>query len=164
VAATSEPPIKSVRYSVTTPDCIDGDPAMGFDGVGAGVAVPSRLTSNFQNHDFSVEVWAWFTDSSAADRALSMIGQPGTDQQLHLLRRNNVAFFGLFGDDLSGSTALAPNQWWHLVFTWTASTKQQMIFVNGKSDAQRTSTGSLKVPAWSIGQVGRYPAARRAGP
>jgi RHS repeat-associated protein len=137
---------------------IEGDPAMGFDGASASVPVPGKLTPNFQNHDFSVEVWAYFTDSSAADRPLFSIGQPGTDQYLHLLRRNNVALFGFFSDDLGGATTLSPNQWWHLVFTWSAATKQRTIYVNGAVDAQGSSSGSLNVPFWSVGQVGRWPA------
>src|SRR5439155_8905956 len=103
--------------------------AMQFDGISGAVSLPTAFDAPFQNHDFTVETWAYFTDANTADRSIFGAGAAANDQGLHITRRNNAPFMGSYADDIQGVTVLSPNRWWHLAFTLVAATTQQAIYV-----------------------------------
>ncbi|HWB33879.1 MAG TPA: LamG domain-containing protein [Candidatus Paceibacterota bacterium] len=130
--------------------------ALSFNGSSNYITPGTALAATFQNSSFSVSTWVMFRDTSNSDEALVSIGSSATDQQFHMLRRNDKMFMGFFFDDLTGSQTIAANRWYHITETWDASTKRQAIYVNGVLDASRTSSGSLNVPTGSTLYIAKY--------
>jgi len=125
-----------------------------FNGVNSYIQIP--YLSVFNQHSFTVVLWARFSDELTNDKGLFIQCQGGaTDKCLTILRRNVKTFFGFWGDDLSGNTYLSRNRWWFLVYTWDPSTKQRNITVNGKLDISGTSSGLLNITSGQ-GTIGYY--------
>jgi hypothetical protein len=115
-----------------------------FNGVNTYITVPYLLV--FNQHSFTITLWAKFDDESTSDKALFVSCQStNTDQCLIILRRYVTPRFCFFNDDLLSNTYLSRNKWWFLAFTWDSSTKQRNITINGKLDAGGTSSGLLTV-------------------
>ncbi len=61
---------------------------------------------------------------------------------------------GFLGNDLGDPTVLSKGTWYHIAFRYTATSKQQTIFVNGDQTSSRTApthfkgTGTLFVGSW----------------
>lgn len=144
-----------VNFSGNTTSGSDGNGAIAFDGVNDNIAV-TNMTPYFQNKSFTFSTWVYFNNTSASDMALVSIGPGGTDTCLHITRRNNRMYFGLYADDLNGVQILDMNTWYYVTCTFDATTRAQKIYVNGIVDASRTSTGLLNVPANNTLYIGAY--------
>lgn len=123
----------------------DADPSMAFANAGH-VSLGSGMNSIFQNHDFSIEAWAFFTVNATENPVLGFDGSGITDGSLHLTRRSTdggVLRLGFYSDDMLGNTAMTLGQWWAIGCTWAAATKQRIIYLNGLPDKVGTSAGAL---------------------
>ena len=67
-----------------------------------------------------------------------------TDQCLFLNLRNRLLYFGFFGDDTTGSTAVAVNTWYHAAFVYDNTTARRYIYLNGVLDGQSSAVNSLQ--------------------
>ncbi len=113
-----------------------------FDGTDDEVVVNNFSGESLKN-SFTVETWVKFDKvNKGTDNGIFEHGtQWGKGKMLHLTERNGRFYFGFNGDDLSGSTTLQANKWYHVAFVYDANTKYQKIFVNGNLDSQRLAGG-----------------------
>jgi hypothetical protein len=54
---------------------------------------------------------------------------------------NDKIYFGFFGDDLPGYTTINFDQWNHVAYVYDRANSEQLIYLNGKQDANRTCYG-----------------------
>jgi hypothetical protein len=86
-------------------------------------------------------MWFYSTALSSADYGL--FGQyyaQTTDQSLHYLIRNYHIHLGFYNDDLSGSTTIQLNTWYHVAFVYDYASSTQSIYLNGNLDSSRNSS------------------------
>ena len=71
---------------------------------------------------------------------------------LHLIVRNGKAYFGQQNYDLSGTTTLATNVWYHVAFVKTSTNRQ--IYINGVLDASDAMTANVReIRQLGIGRI-----------
>ena len=146
-------PNDSLRTTVSTSGY--AKKALQFDGSNGYVTLPTASKLSMTNHDFTVETWVKI-NSSATATELSILGNDGnTDNQtLHLMIRDGKAYMGFHANDLPDPTVLTKGTWYHLAFRYTATSKEQAIFVNGNLTSTRTAsahyqgTGTLNIGKW----------------
>jgi hypothetical protein len=92
------------------------------------------------NTSFTIEVWLQPTlfPNLIDHGILGLCPSAASYQCLHLLIRksgsNNYLYFGFFGDDCQGNTALSLNVWIHAAFVFDITTLTQSIYLNGILD------------------------------
>ncbi len=120
----------------------------GINGYGSALSVNQTngqyvnvpTYRNLSYTSFTVELWFYWTTLSSAD--FGFFGQyyaPTTDQSLHLIIRNYALYMGFWADDLSTSTVLKTNIWYHAAFVYDYSSSTQTIYLNGQIDGNRSS-------------------------
>ncbi|CAF1433147.1 unnamed protein product [Didymodactylos carnosus] len=99
----------------------------------------------FARVSFTIEVWIYWTSVSNNDNAI--IGEcvcttSGTcnSQCLYFIFRNQKILMGFFSNDLTGSTTLSGNTWYHIAFVYDYTAGQQRIYLNGIQDGLFTTT------------------------
>ena len=104
-----------------------------------------------QNSGFTIDVWLYITQlRDSLDHAIFTICQSTYWYQcLHLTIRQTSGvynlYLGFFNDDLSGTTPLQLNTWYHVAFVFDFPTRRQSIYLNGILDSTRISTGTLNL-------------------
>jgi hypothetical protein len=96
---------------------------------------------NLTYRSFTVEMWFYWISLTTAD--YGFFGQyhaQTADQSLHCMIRNEKLFLGFFSDDLSGSTNIQINTWYHVAFVYDYSSSTQKIYLNGILDSSRSSS------------------------
>ena len=100
---------------------------------------------------FAIEAWIYPT-SLSGDRGI--FGQCQcrgcTNQCLYFICRNNRLHIGFTSNDLSGSTALVTNTWYHVAFVYNYQTRQQILYVNGIQDGIKSNAPSYQGTNGSI--------------
>lgn len=100
------------------------------------------FSSIINNGDFSVSCWIKVSSFAAQGIAVSFGTGGLTDNQINIgVTSGSKPFFGLYSDDLTGTTTLSTSTWYHLVVTYVYGSKLQTIYINGTSDSTRTSSG-----------------------
>jgi hypothetical protein len=104
------------------------------------------------NVSFTIEAWIQPTaHPNPSDHDILGMCQSGSnDYCLQLLIRSQKLYFGFYGDDLTGGTAISLNQWINVAFVFDATTKQQTIYLNGYSDGSRTANNVLLLKAGNV--------------
>jgi Concanavalin A-like lectin/glucanases superfamily len=141
--------------------------AAQFDGSTGYLELGSSQVPTFQNHDFSVEYWERHTASAANVYVFSvgLFNSISADTFLHVgFDSTEHLKVGFFNDDLVGTSVVKRNQWNHVVATWSAATKQRILYLNGVADSTGVSSGSLNVPGGATAQVARVSFATGIGP
>ncbi len=95
-----------------------------------------RLTStkiiNLYKLSWTIEFWFRMTASTTTDSCF--FGQTVSstqDNELFLQTKNNLLYFGFFGDDTSGSTAISTNTWYHTAWVFDYTNRIRQIYMNG---------------------------------
>lgn len=93
------------------------------------------------NRSFTVQAWIYFYSiSNTSD--LSIFGQcdnRSRDLCLHYIIRQTRLYLGFHGDDLSGSTNLVTNIWYHVAFVYDISSNRKSVYLNGILDGTKTT-------------------------
>ena len=132
-----------------------GGKALSFDEVDDYVQVP--YLDVFNQKQFTIRVWVWSNVTKQNEPIFSIGDEYDTDKYLHCLLRNSKPYLGFWGDDLASTTILELNRWYHLAFVWEGpTTKKQIIYINGKKDCERTSTGLLTVTSGNVTGKGEW--------
>ena len=107
---------------------------------------PTGLISSFWQGNWTASFWVNFdtlnTTTGSSDKTLLQHGTPALRQGLHLTQRNTRILFGLFTDDLSGTTILTTGTWYNVVFTLNNTTYAKQIYLNGTLDNSHTGGGA----------------------
>lgn len=110
-----------------------------LDGATQYVLLPSN--SYYQNHNFSMEVWAKRNSSNSGDWIFGQ-GVTGQNIGLHIgFRESNGFSFALYADDLEQGQPNASLSWQHLALTYDAGTQTQKMYIDGVLVNTRVSFG-----------------------
>lgn len=128
-----------------------------FDG-NSFVTLPEADVLGMSNSDFTVSVWMKLSPHDISYDN-SILGTDGTYYRggLHLVIRRDKPYFGFYANDLTGTTELESNRWYHVVWRYTKYNEEQTIFVNGKlSGASSNHPAFVSVENIFIGKcIGR---------
>jgi hypothetical protein len=105
---------------------------------------------------WTVSAWVYFTSvNSGLDNAIVGHGASSVNNGLHLGERTGKAYFGLYGNDITGAISLSAGIWYNLVFTYNNSSYLKQIYVNSVFD---TSGGTVAYGGTGTNtELGRYP-------
>jgi hypothetical protein len=118
--------------------------ALKFDGIDDYVQLP--YINIFNQKPFTVMGWVWQNTIRTNQPFFSVGDNVTKDRYLHLLIRDGHPHFGFFEDDLTSSTLLTTNTWYHLAFVWEGlPTNKQIIYINGKKDSEGITNGTLVI-------------------
>lgn len=123
----------------------NGFPGMVFSGTvsgGAKCSAANRIPQ-FATEDGTIVVTAMTTTFTGKDVAFYVGASADSSPALSLQMRSNGIYIEGYGNgvtpNLLGATSLAVNTVYHMVFT-TANAGTNTVYLNGKSDANNTST------------------------
>jgi hypothetical protein len=146
------------------PNTPDQSSAFANEAVAYASVTGTALTSAFQNHDFTVELWVNIPATSESDLdsffTIGASGSPATDTAFYL----NIAYLNLtsfiiqpyFAGDVSHQYSLSTSllgQWIHVAVTWAYSTRTFILYVNGVSQGSFTTNGALNVAGTNVVSV-----------
>ncbi|MCA0447034.1 MAG: T9SS type A sorting domain-containing protein [Bacteroidetes bacterium] len=110
-----------------------------LDGYSQYVVLPSN--SYYQNHNFTMEVWAKRNSTYSGDWIFGQ-GVTGQDIGLHIgFRESNGFSFALYADDLEQGQPNSSTSWQHLALTYDAGTQSQKMYIDGVLVNSRVSFG-----------------------
>jgi len=110
-----------------------------LDGFSQYVVLPSN--SYYQNHNFTMEVWAKRNSTYSGDWIFGQ-GVTGQDIGLHIgFRESNGFSFALYADDLEQGQPNSSTSWQHLALTYDAGTQSQKMYIDGVLVNSRVSFG-----------------------
>ncbi len=104
-----------------------------FNGASSYVSFPYISLKNMQ---FTVSAWVYVNhfDGSGQVSILGCNTAPcgGGDNEIHIGFRNNEAFFGLYGDDISSTTPYGTDTWYLVTYAMDSSHVKH-IYVDGQA-------------------------------
>jgi hypothetical protein len=114
-----------------------------------------RIPDSFWTSSWSVSAWVKFTSVSGDDNVVLGHGVQSLNNGLHLTERTAKPYFGLYGNDITGTISLSANVWYNIVWIYNSSSYLKQIYVNGVFD---TSGGSVGYSGSGTNtEIGRYP-------
>jgi hypothetical protein len=114
-----------------------------------------RIPDSFWTSSWSVSAWVKFTSVSGDDNVVLGHGVQSLNNGLHLTERTAKPYFGLYGNDITGTISLSANIWYNIVWIYNSSSYLKQIYVNGVFD---TSGGSVGYSGSGTNtEIGRYP-------
>jgi hypothetical protein len=110
----------------------------------------------WNSYSWTVSAWVYFTSvNSGLDNAIVGHGASSVNNGLHLGERTGKAYFGFYGNDLTGAISLSAGIWYNLVFTYSNSSYLKQIYVNSVFDI---SGGTVAYGGTGPNtELGRYP-------
>jgi hypothetical protein len=124
-----------------------------FDGSNDYLSAPSSSSFNLASSSFTIEVWVYYT-SVGLKTIVNTYGGTTTGWALQTNSSSQLTF-NASGDgaDITGTTALNANQWYHVAVSGTAGSSIKM-FLNGTQEGS-TYTGNITdaSTALLIGQI-----------
>lgn len=104
---------------------------------------------------FTIEFWFYAMDVSS-NWDFSFMGQyvsQSLRRCLFINIRNQVLYFGFFGDDTAGNTIVVINKWYHAAFVFDNSARTRIIYLDGVNIGMSTNVGPLQTTsgAFTIG-------------
>lgn len=132
-------------FSTSAPPYVDNG-AMSLDGSSYLPLAPAR-DLGLLDGDFTVEAWINVRDLGAISGGgteptilgSDLFADAYTRRGLHLILRAGKVHMGFYSEDLSGTTTLSENTWYHVAFRYTLAAQQQAIFINGVQDSVSTT-------------------------
>ncbi|CAF3182712.1 unnamed protein product [Rotaria socialis] len=114
---------------------------------------------------FTIETWIFSSAAYSGDSGI--FGQcecsSCSNQCLYLLVRGTSLYAGFTLNDISGSSTLAANLWYHVAFVYNYDTKQQILYLNGVQDAIKSSAspyqgvnGSINIGSTLVFTIRNY--------
>ena len=88
--------------------------------------------------DWSIVLWVKFTNEDALESLFSQAEGANTGIELIKNTDNNLVI-RLDDTDITGSTTLSNNTWYHIVVTFNDTTNDCIMYLNGSSEASNTN-------------------------
>ncbi len=113
------------------------------------IILPTSKDLNLTNHDFTISVWVKISRFTPGKSDYCIIGSAVPDsyaylQEIHLLIRNRIPYFGFFANDITGKTVIEAGRWYNITCRYNSANGEQAIFVNGKLDSRSYNRPSYK--------------------
>ncbi len=113
------------------------------------IVLPTSSDLNLTDHDFTISVWVKISRFSPGKSDYCIIGSAVPDsyaylQEMHLLVRNRIPYFGFFANDITGKTVIEAGRWYNITCRYNSANGEQAIFVNGKLDSRSYYRPSYK--------------------
>ncbi|CAF1613412.1 unnamed protein product, partial [Adineta ricciae] len=99
------------------------------------------------NRSFTIDFW-FYTTNLTGFKDLIFVGEcqsSTNDHRLCLNVRYKLLRLVFFSDDTFAKTNLMINRWYHATFVYDSTVKQQLIYLNGVLDRNRTTSNHLSV-------------------
>jgi hypothetical protein len=124
--------------------------ALVFDGQDDYIQLSEASSSGLADNDFTVGAWIKGGDFSSNNQAIL-----GTDKTkgLCLGIRKGKPYIAFNESETEGKTKLSEDTWYHLTWSYTKSTGEQAILVNGVLD--NVTEGNAAVQGTGTMQIGR---------
>ena len=132
-----------------------------FDGTNDYVSIPNNTEFNFASGTFTVEFWVYFS-SVTGDRILLSTYQNSTNGWYIELYLSKI-LVNLSGDgtDITGTTTILANTWYHIAVSGTAGSYK--LFINGTQEGSTytgittlSSTAPLYIGTLVVSGTGYY--------
>ena len=123
----------------------DGRWGSYFDGTGDYLEGTNTATLNFGSGDWTVEAWVYLFTTASFNNIVHQATDSVDGWLVDINTSGNARIVsdagGTWGVDVTGSTALSTNTWYHLAFVRNGS--DWRIYVNGVSDGSATISDSI---------------------
>lgn len=133
-------------------------PAFALDMNGSDrVLVPLHHTNRLSDNSFTIEFWVKPRPYDAALDQPMMAGTHHADNKcIHLVLRDQKAYLGFYGHDITGKTNILANRWTHLAFTYHKERREMAIYVNGVLDGMGENKDPLAMDEDALVWLGAY--------
>ncbi|CAF4015453.1 unnamed protein product [Rotaria sp. Silwood2] len=132
-----------------------------YVGIGGGLSLTASSSQYFSvsspfldltYKSFTIETWIYPSISSTADYGIFGQCQCSScpNQCLYFIIRSYRLYVSFMNNDLSGSTILTSNTWYHIAFVYNYNTRQQILYINGYQDAIKSNSNSYQGTNGSI--------------
>ena len=147
-------------YGLSRNRVINQDYALNFNGSDNYINCGNRI--NLANTSFSIEFWA----KRNSTKAVAFIICQGIRQNHHGLhigfRENDVFTLDFYGNGINTNASVTDTEWHHWCCVYDATTKNQIIYQDGKKITEGTATenyqgtGDLYIGSWVDNWGGSY--------
>jgi hypothetical protein len=117
-----------------------------FDGTNDYVSIPNNNQFKFSSGTFTVELWAYFSSVAAEQTLVGTYQNSTTGLLIELYLGKICVLFSGDGPDITGTTTILTNTWYHVAVSGTAGSYK--MFING------TQEGSTYTGATSLASTG----------
>ena len=124
-----------------------------FDGTGDYLITPTSTAFTFGTGDFTIECWAYFTNSSATTQTImgaDLSVSTGSIQVWYNNTANKITFNVYGNPQFVSSSNVSINNWIHLAFTRSSGAFK--MFINGVQEASGAMTNNLPNNKFVIGR------------
>ncbi len=131
-----------------------------LDGAGNAINISNSDSGLNMSGDFTIEAWVNLPSIGTTRAIVGLVGSTNTRALVVrssgvLGQSNTTNSTGTLVYDFSGTTVLAPNTWYHVV--WERAGSTQRLYLNGAIEATRTSTTSyLPVGGVNVGCIDNF--------
>ncbi len=126
--------ISGINHGIQFRNDIQRGPVATF-GAKRWITLPPANQLGIKQADFTFAVWLKL---DSANTEQSIIGTYTRDlgSSIHLSLRNNIPYFGFFGNDHLGKNPLETGRWYHVVWRYLKFSGEQAIYINGILDSR----------------------------
>ena len=116
-----------------------GGSSVFFDGTNDYVSIPNNAEFNFTSGTFTIEFWTYFSSVSGERALVSTYQNSTTGWLVELYLGKIVVSFTGDGVDITGTTTILTNTWYHVAVSGTPGSYK--LFINGIQEGS-TYTGA----------------------
>jgi len=146
------------------PDAIRGQ-MLALDGTGDYVEVADDASINFNNQDLTIEMWVKSASNTGTQTLLSK-RNGGQGYDLVYNGGSSLVFTvedaGANQAQFTFVTTLSTTDWSHIAASYTASTGQVVLYINGIASSPTTSTANLNITSTEPLRIGANQSAANA--
>ena len=114
-----------------------------FDGTNDTVIIPASDNLGFETQNFTIEVWVYL-NSVGTNMGIVSKGPSSTSGWLVRMNGSNVMFVQNTSANLTSTTALLVNTWYHVaVVREGTGTNQTKLYINGVNEDTSTLTNNF---------------------
>ena len=122
-----------------------------FDGTNDYLSIPNNAEFNFTSGTFTIEFWTYFSSVSGERALVSTYQNSTTGWLVELYLGKIVVLFSGDGPDITGTTTISANTWYHVAVSGTPGSYK--LFINGIQEGS-TYTGATSLSSTGLLYLG----------